>query len=113
MPHDQTEMTKTYVTDITHYLDKSGELADMPKPARTMASFLVLLIDATTEACPVRELDTRIRCKTKGCRGSIRSSLASNAERIIWRCPDCGLKGVISNWRETKWDQTRRSSSVR
>jgi hypothetical protein len=31
-------MIKTYVTDITHFLDSNGELAKMPKAARMMAS---------------------------------------------------------------------------
>lgn len=98
-------MAKTYVTNITDFLDKSGELAEMPPPARKMASFLVLLIDATTEASPAGEFDARIRCKTTRCKGSIRTWLHWPDE-IIWRCPDCGLNGVIRNWRNTKWDQT-------
>ena len=43
-------MSGTYVTDITHYLDDEGELPEeMPGPARKLASFLVLLIDAVTQ----------------------------------------------------------------
>lgn len=42
-------MKQTYVTDITHYLDETGELAEMPGPARKLASLLVLLIDATSQ----------------------------------------------------------------
>lgn len=106
-------MAQTYVTDITHFLDKTGELAEMPKPARKMASFLVLLIDATTQNFPARGFDTRIRCKTKACRGSIRGSLAPQADRITWRCPECGLNGVIFNWQQTKWDQRRPADLVR
>ena len=37
-----------YVTDITHYLDETGELAQLPGPARRLASFLTLLIEAAT-----------------------------------------------------------------
>lgn len=99
-------MAKTYVTNITDFLDKAGELAEMPRAARKMASFLVLLIDATTEALPVREFDTRIRCKTTRCQGSIRS-LLHFPDEITWRCPDCGLNGVIRNWEGTKWDHTK------
>ena len=42
---EQHRMSNTYVTDITHYLDKNGELAEMPGEARKLASFLVLLIE--------------------------------------------------------------------
>lgn len=43
-------MRGTYVTDIKHYLDPDGEIVStMPAPAKKLASFLVLLIDAVTE----------------------------------------------------------------
>jgi len=38
-------MAKTFVTDITHFLGDAGEIADMPAPARKMASFLALIIE--------------------------------------------------------------------
>jgi hypothetical protein len=106
-------MTGTYVTDITHFLDSDGELVtEMPKPARQLASFLVLIIDAVTQAVPVRDLDTRIRCGKKACTGSIRASLTSSQDEIAWRCPDCSHNGVIRNWQGTKWDQTPQESAV-
>lgn len=43
-------MSGSYVTDITHYLDDSGDLAEMPDSARQLASFLTLMIDAATQA---------------------------------------------------------------
>jgi predicted RNA-binding Zn-ribbon protein involved in translation (DUF1610 family) len=100
-------MSKTYVTDLSHFLDRSGELAEMPGPARKLASFLVLLIDVASQAAPDREHDTRIRCRTSRCTGSIRASVASRDGEIVWHCPKCGHDGVIRNWQGTKWDQTR------
>ena len=71
-------MSGTYVTDITHFLDDVGELVgEMPSPSRKLASFLVLLIDAVTQTVPARDHDTRIRCRTEACTGSIQASLAS------------------------------------
>ena len=101
-------MKQTYVTDIAHYLDETGELADMPGPARKLASFLVLLIDATSQVCPVEDHDTRIRCRTDACSGSIRTSLSSLDQEISWHCPDCGHNGVIRRWQGTKWNQAER-----
>ncbi len=101
-------MSGTYVTDITHYLDEAGELAEMPGPARKLASCLVLLIDATTGAFPVEDHDTNVRCRTDACSGSIRSSLTSIDDEITWHCPDCGHNGVIRRWRGTKWNQAER-----
>ena len=103
-------MNGTYVTDITHYLDDAGELAGMPSPARKLASFLVLLIDAATEAFPADEYDTRIRCRTDACTGSIRTSVSSMEDEISWHCPDCGHNGVIRNWQGTKWNQRRQEA---
>jgi hypothetical protein len=104
--------SKTYVTDISHYLDTSGELTEMPGEARRLASFLVLLIDATTQAMPARGHDTRIRCRTRACTGSIQASVASKEGDIVWRCPECGHNGVIRNWQGTKWDQTEQDGLV-
>ena len=98
---------KTYVTDIRHFLNENGELTEMPKEARRLASFLVLLIDAATSVPPVRDHDTRIRCRTDACTGSIRSSLAAKDGEIVWYCPRRGHNGLIRNWQGTKWDQTR------
>jgi hypothetical protein len=86
-------MSRAYVTDITHYLDVDGELAEMPAPARKLASFLVLLIDATSQVFPVGNYDTPIRCSVEACTGSIRTSLPSLDQGISWRCPDCGHRG--------------------
>ncbi|MDR3636964.1 MAG: hypothetical protein P4L84_24380 [Isosphaeraceae bacterium] len=96
---------KTYVTDITHYLDETGEVAPMPGPARKLASFLTLLIEAATGAPSPAGNDSGIRCRTKACRGSIRTSLPSSRNEISWHCPICGHNGVIRNWNNTKWNQ--------
>ena len=99
-------MSGTYVIDITHYLDDEGELpAELPRPARKLASFVVLVIDAVTQDIPAHEHDTHIRCRKDGCRGSIRASLTSTNDEIVWYCPDCGYNGVIRNWQGTKWNQ--------
>ena len=105
-------MSKTYITDITHYLDENGELARMPGAARKLASFLVLLIDVTTQAFPAHDYDTRIRCRTDACTGSIRTLVASKDDGIAWHCPKCEHNGVIRNWQGTKWDQTRQGGLV-
>jgi len=99
-------MTGTYVTDIQHFLDDEGELVtEIPRPARQLASFLVLIIDAVTLAMPAKNHDTSIRCVKEACTGSIRASLMSPQEEIAWYCPNCSHNGVIRNWQGTKWNQ--------
>jgi hypothetical protein len=106
-------MNGTYVTDITHFLDDAGELvAEMPGPARKLASFLVLIIDATTEGFPARDYDTRIRCRRKACTGSVRSLLTSVDDEISWHCPVCGHHGVIRKWQGTKWNQIKQEPAL-
>jgi len=97
----------TYVTDITHYLDESGELAQIPRPARRLASFLTLLIEEATSAPSAGEHDTGIRCLAKDCRGTIRTSLPPGQVEILWRCLACGHRGIIRNWNNTKWNQLK------
>jgi hypothetical protein len=96
----------TYVTDITHFLDDQGEVSvDMPREARQLASFLVLVIDATSRNIASDNQDINIRCRKADCTGQIRASLASTNDVIEWFCPDCGHNGVIRNWQATKWNQ--------
>jgi hypothetical protein len=97
-------VSATYVTDITHYLDETGEVAQMPGPARKLASFLTLLIEAATDADPAGEHDCGIRCRATACRGTIRTSLPPGHDEISWHCQVCGHNGVIRNWTNTKWN---------
>ena len=100
-------MSNTLITDITHYLDERGEMAEMPAPARKLASFLVLLIDQSTSVGSVNYDDTGIRCRAKKCEGIILSRLTEDTKEIIWHCPVCGHNGVIRSWQNTKWDQSK------
>ncbi len=100
---------ETYVTNITHYLDESGELAPLPGPALKLASFLTLLIEAATCTPSASEHDSGIRCRAKACRGIIRTVLVPGQDEISWNCPVCGQNGVIRNWYNTKWNQLKRT----
>lgn len=97
----------TYVTDITHYLDENGELMLLPGPARKLASFLTLLIEASTSAPSNQFQDSCIRCRTKACTGTILTMLLPGQDEINWHCPECGHNGVIRNWKNTKWNQLK------
>jgi hypothetical protein len=99
----------TYVTDMSHFPHEASELAKLPAPARKLVSFLSLLIEEATSAFPAFDHDSRIRCRSKGCTGSVRVLLPSVDEPIRWRCPACGHNGVISNWRNVKWNQLEQS----
>jgi len=96
---------KCLVTDLGHFLDSSGEIvAAMPRPARQLASFLVLVVDAVTQTMPATFTETRLRCTSADCRGTIIARVDAATDDIQWHCPACHQQGVVSNWQNTKWD---------
>lgn len=99
-------MDGTYHTNMRHYLDGNGEIIEAPGPARKLASFLTLIIDSTTSTRSVECQDTGVRCRRRGCRGSILSRLIEDTGTICWHCPACGHNGVIVDWQVTKWDHS-------
>jgi hypothetical protein len=106
------KMTGTYFTDITHYLDETGEFVPgMPGPAIKLASFLALIIDETSEAGKENFNETGIRCSKRKCKGVVLSRIEIETGEIIWHCGLCGHNGVISNWKGTKWDQSVKSKN--
>jgi len=105
-------MAKTFITDITHFLDDAGELKEMPASVHRMAEFLVAIIDAVTRVYPNVAHDTGISCRKRGCQGSLQASLQTLDGEITWWCPICEQNGVVSNWQGTKWDRTAVSPAV-
>jgi hypothetical protein len=94
-----------YITNIQHLLDASEKMSEeMPREARELASFLALVIDATTLKCPHTLTSTDVRCFQKGCSGKIKTALRPDTSEIHWYCPDCENEDVISEWQKTKWD---------
>lgn len=96
-----------YVTDIRHYLNEEGEIPDvLPQEARELASFVLLVIDAVTTSYPDPRwsIETKITCLTKGCTGEVIGALDTVQDPIHWYCLDCGELGIISGWRESRWN---------
>ena len=98
-------MPRTYVTDLQHFLDDQGDLAEMPNQAKQMAAFLVLIIDAITPEAPEDFVESGVRCRARKCTGEILARLDPGDEVITWHCPACGQNGVVRNWQGTKWDR--------
>ena len=104
---DSILMSRTYVTDLTHYLATDGGIVKtMPKEAREIASFLALVVDAVTSQFPntTSGIETGMRCRTPGCHGDIIGALDGPEEPVHWYCLDCGDNGTVSSWQGTKWD---------
>jgi hypothetical protein len=94
-----------YISQMPHFLDDKGNIpTEMPKQARELASFLALVIDATTKKSPFSLTETEIRCFKKGCQGLIKSEVLKESNEIHWVCSKCPNEGRISDWKLTKWD---------
>ena len=77
---------------------------EMPSEGKEMASFLSLVIDATTQKNT--SSDNEVRCFLKDCDGKVSSELA-NQNEILWKCSKCDNEGRISGWQGTKWDNCK------
>jgi hypothetical protein len=94
-----------YITNMRHFLDETGSIPkQMPQEARELASFLALVVDATTKTMPSILTTTDIRCFQKGCHGLIKTAIKHDNAEIHWYCPECENEGEISEWQKTKWD---------
>ena len=99
-------MAKTFVTDISEFVNAAGELRAMPTVDRRLAAFLTAIIEAETRYFPTTGHDTGMGCRKCGCQGTILASLPAIDGEIAWWCSVCKQKGVIRNWQGTKWDYT-------
>ena len=92
-----------YITNFKHLLDEDGNIpADMSKEARELANFLALLVDDASTGD--YDAEPTIRCIEKGCEGLIVPTWVQDDDEIYWVCVKCKTKGVITDWRGTKWD---------
>ena len=93
-----------YITDLTHFLDKSGAIGPVNGPARTMAQFHVDAVahasDSMSEALPAPKC---FKCK----KGVVEAVLAQD-NAVVWICPKCRIEGRISNWQGSLWDLRNR-----
>ena len=93
-----------YITDLTHFLDKSGAIGPVKGPARTMAQFHVDAVahasDSTSETLPAPKC---FKCK----KGVVEAVLAQD-NAVVWVCPKCRIEGRISNWQGSLWDLRNR-----
>jgi hypothetical protein len=95
---------------MTHFLDEQGNIpTQMPKEARELASFLALMVDATTKTMPSTLTSTEFRCFKKVYHGLVKSAISPDGKEIHWYCPECEEEGVISSLQRTKWDNLKKN----
>lgn len=102
-------MADTWVTDMRHYLDESGNVPAMSGPAANLALFLGSIVGWVTSRGAMRPDRTNVPCRRKPgrvrCVGEIVANLTGEPGTISWRCPVCGDNGVVRGWEGTGWDR--------
>ena len=103
---DEGQMGNTWITDLRHFLDDDGSLADMPRPACRLTKYLGQIVKAVTTR-KRNTLATGVRCRRRPgrrpCSGEI-IAFIEEQRAISWSCPACKDNGVISGWEGTIWD---------
>jgi hypothetical protein len=97
-----------YITDLTHFLDKSGAIGPLKGPARAMAQFHVdLVAHASNNTPPSLHAPKCFKCK----KAAVNAGLAPD-NAVVWACPSCRIEGRVSNWRGSLWDLSDHPSAL-
>jgi hypothetical protein len=103
-------MPNAWIADMTHYLDDSGCIVEMPTRVRRLADHFGAIVAAMSTQTPEKVVRTQVRCRRRpgrrACVGLIQAVINSE-EHIRWQCPSCGDNGLISGWQRTPWDMRR------
>ena len=103
-------MAETWITDITHFLDEEGGIITRPPRARNLAESLTAIIIMASFPEPDYPPEYLVRCRRrlnhKPCREEIVGFVDPETDYIVWMCPVCGDRGLISNWHGTIWDMS-------
>ena len=95
-----------WITDLRHFLDEDGSMADMPSRVHPIAGFFASIVKSVTTR-QSHVLRTGVRCrrrpKRRPCPGEI-IAFIDERHSISWSCPVCKDSGVISGWEGTSWD---------
>jgi hypothetical protein len=92
--------TPMYITDLTHFLDKSDAIGAVKGPARAMAQFHVDVV--AHASADTSEKGPAPRCFK--CKKTAVEAVVAQDNAIAWVCPMCRIEGRISNWHGSLWD---------
>jgi hypothetical protein len=109
-------MADTWVMDITHFLDDNGEIITEPPEARRLGEYLAAIIVMASYHDPEYPPEYMVRCcrrpNRKPCEEEIAGWVDPDTDNIVWKCPACGDRGLISNWQGTIFDMTESDEVV-
>ena len=102
------EMGNTWITNMNHFLDEMGAIPDRPRMVAGVRDHLGAIVVFVTGSSASDEDWSPVRCRRrprrKPCQGWIRARLDPDSRQIMWMCPICEDRGVISGWEHTPWD---------
>lgn len=100
----------TWITDITHFLDEEGELVTEPPQAKAIADYFTAIVMMSSFPDPEYPPEYKVKCrrrpKRKPCQAEIIGFIDPESDDVMWMCPKCHDRGLISNWRGTMWDMS-------
>ncbi len=101
-------MGDTWITDLTHFLDETGQIAPADGPARRLAEHFTAIVAMASLPELVIPSEYRVRCRRrpgrKPCGGYIEADFDPDTEDIVWWCAKCDDRGYIRNWKGSIWD---------
>ena len=96
------------ITNIQHFLDDDGEVAEALPESKELLVFLLAIIESASIAY---ERPVSLACVTcrktidnQRCDGEIEVWVDPDSHYIGWECLECAEEGFISNWEGTQWD---------
>ncbi|MBI2355268.1 MAG: hypothetical protein HYV06_09605 [Deltaproteobacteria bacterium] len=109
-------MADTWITDITHFLDNEGEIISEPAQARKLGEYFTAIIVMSSYPEPEYPIEYRVNCRRrpnrKPCQEEIVGFVDHETDDIVWMCPKCNDRGLISNWQGTIWDMSDADDTV-
>ena len=103
-------MNRTYVTDITHFLDENGHIPDdLPEAAMQLLDNLgKVIVLATSPSDSDSKTIAKLPCwgidNNQQCNGTVKVGFDPKNHNILWACCKCGDNGTISNWENSFWN---------
>jgi hypothetical protein len=101
-------MADTWIIDLTHYLDEDGDIISEPSPAKALAKYFTAIVFMASFPDPEYPPEYKVMCRRrpnrKPCLTELISFVDPETDDIMWMCPRCNDRGLISNWKGSMWD---------
>ena len=112
-------MPRSYTTNMNHFIQKDGTIADLPKPAARLARYFGSIVEDVTrrprsysDFLRNKDCTTNVNCRRrpghKPCDTQIIAFMDIAPSIIAWHCPSCRDHGFISGWEKGIWDKRKR-----